>query len=139
MSSDSISPLTSHLSALLDTYISSFNARDFPAAALYYSSPTVSISASGSTVLPSRNDLAAFFSDTVTRLEKDGFDHSEWMAPKKVVVLDEGLVLVSTACKRMRGDGTSCEEFGVTYALRKEGERWLIVAILHGSTEGRLR
>jgi ketosteroid isomerase-like protein len=132
-------PLTTHLSTLLDTYISSFNARNFSAAALYYSSPAVSISASSSTILPSREDLAAFLSDIVTRLEKDGFDHSEWTAPKKVIVLDEGLVLVSTACKRVRGDGTSCEEFGVTYTLRREGERWLIVGILHGSIEGRLR
>lgn len=60
------------------------------------------------------------------------------MAPKNVVMLDEGLVLVSTACKRVRGDGTNCEEFGVTYTLRRVGGGWLIVGLMQHRVETRL-
>ena len=125
-----MSNLETQLSDQLDTYIAAFNARNFQSAASHYHEPAVAISAAaGVTILPKRVDLAAFLSSTVERLVKDGFDHSEWMGPKKLIVLGEGLVLVSCACKRLRGDGTSCEEFAVIYTLRKEGEQWRIAAI----------
>ena len=125
-----MSDLETQLSDQLDSYIAAFNARDFLTAASHYHEPAVAISSSaGVTILPKRVDLAGFLSDTVARLVTDGFDHSEWMGPKKVVVLGEGLVLVSCACKRLRDDGTSCEEFAVIYTLRKDGERWWIAAI----------
>lgn len=129
--SSSTSALETQLSQQLDSYISAFNRGDFSTAASHYHSPAITISSGSVTVLHSREDVASLLSATVDRLRKDGFDHSEWAGPKKMIVLDDGLVLVSCVCKRLRKDGSSCQEFSATYTLRKmetDGE-WLIVAI----------
>jgi hypothetical protein len=131
--------LEAQISTQLDTYIAAFNLGSYTTAASNYHEPAVSISAQGVSILPLRKDLAYFLSGTVERLKKDGFDHSEWAGPKKIIVLDEGLVLASCGCKRLRKDGTSCEEFTATYTLRKSGEGWLIAAIHHHPLETQLK
>lgn len=118
----------------LDSYIGAFNAGDFSTAAANYHEPAMAISANAVTILPARKDFSNFLSSTVERLRKDGFDHSEWAGPKKIIVLENtpesGLVLSSCTCKRLRKDATTCEEFTATYTLRKTSDQgWLIVAI----------
>jgi hypothetical protein len=131
--------LEAQISSQLDTYIAAFNAGSYTTAASNYHEPAVSISGKSFSTLPLRKDLATFLFRTVERLKKDGFDHSEWAGPKKIIVLDEALVLASCSCKRLRGDGTSCEEFTATYTLRKTGEGWLIAAIHHHPLETQLK
>jgi ketosteroid isomerase-like protein len=142
--STSTHALEATISQQLDTYIGAFNAGDYSTAASNYHEPAVSIGADAVTILPARKDLSNFLSSTVERLRKDGFDHSEWAGPKKVVVLENtperGLILASCTCKRLRKDGTSCEEFTATYTLRKTDEQgWLIAAIHHHPTETQLK
>lgn len=137
--SSATSILEAQLSHQLDEYISAFNAGDFVFAASHYNEPAVAISVAGVTILPARKDLAAFLSTTVDRLRKDGFDHSEWMGPKKVIILDEHLVLASCTCKRLRTDLSSCEEFTATYTLRKTEQGWLIAAIHQHPVETQLK
>ena len=127
--STSTATLEAQISQQLDAYIAAFNAGDFATASSHYNEPAISISASAVTMFPARKDLSDLFSSIVERRRKDGFDHSEWAGPKKVIVLDEGLVLASCACKRLRKDGSSCEEFTATYTLRKAEQGWLIAAI----------
>lgn len=129
------------ISDLLDTYIASFNAGDYAKAASYYSEPSVGIAAgSPVTVMGTHKDRVDVLESTVARLREDGFEHSEWGGPKTIIVLDpEGLVLASCACKRLRRDGTSVEEFTATYTLRKEGSGWKIVAIHHHPFETQLK
>lgn len=137
--STSNTALEAQISQQLDTYIAAFNTGDFTTAASNYHEPAVSISAGGVAILPARRDLAKFLSGTVERLKKDGFDYSEWAGPKRIIVLDEGLVLASCTCKRLRGNGSSCEEFTATYTLRKTGEGWLIAAIHQHPVETQLK
>lgn len=136
-----MSSLESQISDHLDTYISYFNKSDFANAAAYYHEPAVAISSGGVSILPGRKDLQDYFATTVKRLREDGFDHSEWGGPKKIIVLDEkGLVLASCTCKRLRKDGTSCETFTATYTLRNvDGHGWLIAAIHHHPFENQLK
>lgn len=130
-----------HISQLLDVYIGHFNKGEFDKAASNYHEPAVSFSAGSVSILPGRKDLESFLSTTVDRLRRDGFDHSEWAGPKKIIVLDDkGLVLASCTCKRLRKDGTSCEEFTATYTLRKtDNHGWLIAAIHHHPLETQLK
>ncbi|KAF1812297.1 hypothetical protein P152DRAFT_449564 [Eremomyces bilateralis CBS 781.70] len=123
--------LEESISQQLDDYISDFNKGDFDKAATNYLEPAVTLSASSVSILSNRQDLADMLSSAVTRLRKDGFDHSEYVGPKKIIILDDkGLALASCATKRLRKDGTSCEEFTATYTLRRTDESgWLIAAI----------
>jgi ketosteroid isomerase-like protein len=131
--------LKNYISDLLDVYIGKFNRGDLNGAASHYDEPAVQLSAKGVTVLPIRREMAEMFTSTVERLRKDGWDHSEWGGPKKIIVLDmEGLILASCPCKRLRANGTSCEEFTATYTLRKDNQNWLIAAIHHHPFESTL-
>lgn len=139
--SSSLKALEESISQQLDDYIADFNRGDFDKAATNYHEPTVALSAGSVSMLPKRQDLADMFSSTVARLRKDGFDHSEYVGPKKIVVLDDkGLVLASCATKRLRKDGSSCEEFTATYTLRRTDESgWLIAAIHSHPIESQLK
>jgi hypothetical protein len=133
------SELDDVISNYLDSYIGSFNASNYEKASSYYNEPCVSISATGTIIMSTRRDVSEFLSTMSARLRGEGFDHSEWSGPKKVIVLDEkGLVLASCGCKRLRKDGSSIEEFTATYTLRKgesstssKDQRWLVSAIHH--------
>jgi ketosteroid isomerase-like protein len=128
----SLETLQNQISELLDVYIGKFNRGDLNGAASHYHEPSVQISAEGVTVFPARKEMAELFTSAVERLRKDGWDHSEWAGSKQIFVLDvNGLVLASCPCKRLRKDGTSCEEFTATYTLRKKDQDWLIAAIHH--------
>lgn len=128
------------ISAQLDAYIANFNAGKYVEAASNYHEPAVTFSAQAVTVLPRKEDMAQYFSQTVEGLRKDGFDHSEWAGPKNIIVLDPGLVLASCACKRLRKDGSSCQEFTATYTMRKnEDGHWQIAAIHSHPLETQLR
>jgi ketosteroid isomerase-like protein len=128
----SLEPLQNYISELLDVYIGKFNRGDITGAASYYHEPAVQISVEGVQVFPERQNMAQMFTSAVERLRKDGWDHSEWAGPKKIIVLDKkGLVLASCPCKRLRADGTSCEEFTATYTLRKVDQDWRIAALHH--------
>jgi len=127
------SVIESEISVLLDTYLAAFNKGDFTTCAEYYHEPAVAITSSGLTHLPARSDLATFLETTVKRLRKEGFEKSEWIGEKRVEVLEDdgekGLVMVKCGCKRVREDGTSIEEFGVAYTLRRVVGRWEIISI----------
>ncbi|QDS76893.1 hypothetical protein FKW77_003968 [Venturia effusa] len=83
--------LKHQITTLLNTYLATFNASDYATASKYYYSPSIAISASGVLLLPAAADMASFLSTTVSRLKVDGFDHSEWIGEKAIVVLeDEG-------------------------------------------------
>lgn len=127
------SPLSSQISHLLNTYLSTFNNSSFTTASKYYHCPATAISASGIVILPAPSDMAEFLSTTVDRLKTNGFDHSEWVGGKTIIVLEDdgekGLVMASCGCKRVWKDGTSCEDFTATYTLRKVEGKWLIVSI----------
>ncbi|TID20110.1 hypothetical protein E2P81_ATG07417 [Venturia nashicola] len=127
------SPLSTQISTILNTYLSAFNTADYKTASKHYHSPAMAISASGVTILPSPCQMADLLSATVTKLKEDNFDHSEWVGEKKIIVLEDegekGLVMASCGCKRVRKDGSSCEEFTATYTLRKVRGEWLIVSI----------
>lgn len=130
-------PLHTHISSLLDAYITTFNDSDLAAAATYYDAPTAIISAStGTTLLPSHADFIATFTATLNRLKADGWTRSEYVGEKTLVVLvADALVLASCPCRRLRGDGSCVEEFTAVYTLRRVGEgearKWLICAIQH--------
>ena len=76
------------------------------------------------------------FAATTKRLKAEGWVRSEFVGDKGVVVLvDEGLVMASCPCKRLRADGGSVEEFTAVYTLRRrtgEGEGWAICSIHQG-------
>lgn len=123
---------TSHdaISQFLDEYVRKFNDGDFDSAASCYHEPAAVFSVSGVTIFSKRSEIAEMFKKTVQRLREDGWDHSEWAGSKKIVTLDDsGLVLASCPCKRLRKDGTSCEEFTATYTLRKKDQNWFVAAI----------
>ncbi|RVX68465.1 hypothetical protein B0A52_07465 [Exophiala mesophila] len=115
----------------LDNYLHNFNSGHFDEVANYFYAPFMSIALESVSVLHDRTDIKNSLITTVERLKKDGFHHSEWSAPKKIVVLDgAGLVLASCRFRRLRQDGTLCEQFTATYTLRKANDQeWLIVAV----------
>lgn len=126
-----LSALEDEISTHLDAYISSFNARDYEKASSYYKEPAVAISAAGTIIMQTQREVSEFLSTTSARLREDGFDHSVWSGPKKVIVLDEaGLLLASCGCRRLRKDGSSIEEFTATYTMGKGDQGWRIAAIL---------
>lgn len=128
----------SHISDLLESYISKFNNNDLAGAASFYDEPAVVIAAEGVKLMPARKDYVSMFTETVARLKSEGWDHSEFIGEKSIAILDaeKGLVLASCPCKRLKKDGSSVEEFTATYTLRKkqngEGDGWLIASIHHG-------
>lgn len=128
-------PLKTQISQLLDTYLRAFNTSNFKAASTYYHKNATAISASGVVLLPTPSDIAELLLTTVGKLKQDGFDHSEWVGEKTILVLEDddekglGLVMASCGCKRVREDGSLCEEFAATYTLRKVDAEWLIVSI----------
>lgn len=131
--------LESQIADLLDTYLSTFNAGDFTTASRYYDQPSVAVGASGLAIFQTREDFAGLLASTVTRLKRVGFDRSEWVGEKQITVLEDdgfkGLVTASCVCKRLKEDGSSCEEFTVVYTLRRVEGQWLIVAILQHPVE----
>ena len=139
----SLSPeaLEGHISQLLDIYSSKFNNGDFEEVASHYHEPAVAITAGSVVILPARKDLPNFLSEHAGRRRKNGYSHSEFVGPKKIIVLDEkGLVIASCGCKVVREDGTSGEEFTATYTLRKtDDQKWLIAAIHQHPFETQLK
>lgn len=137
-------PLQSRISALLDSYIATFNAGDLAAAAAFYDEPAAIITAaSGTTVLRSHKDFVHAFTGTLDRLKADGWVSSEYVGPKSIVVLVEGetgLLVASCPCRRLRADGSSVEEFTAVYTLRGVGSgRWVICSIHHAGFRKVLR
>lgn len=130
------SELKKTISDLLETYISTFNKQDLPGAASYYDEPAFIISATGAKLMPARADYVSVFTETVQRLKDSGWDHSEFIGEKNITVMQDdaegALVMAGCPCKRLRGDGSSVEEFTASYTLRRGGQRgWLIVGIHH--------
>jgi hypothetical protein len=119
-----MSPIQSYISNLLDTYLSAFNHGDYPCA---------TISSHSIKIYTTRQDFIDTITSAVSRLRECGWDHSEWGAAKKIVVLEgDGLVIASCPCRRVREDGSAVEEFTASYTFRRtEGEEWLIVAVHH--------
>lgn len=135
-------PLQTKISNHLTTYLTAFNTSNFTTASKYYHTPSIAISATGVTILPSPTEISTLLSTTVDRLKKtNGFDHSEWIGEKTIIVLEDddgggdndggerGLVMASCGCKRVRKDGSVCEVFTATYTLRKVEGEWLIVSV----------
>lgn len=122
---------------LLDDYLTNFNNGDFVAAASIWHEPTLGVSAAAVSLVPSRKDLENYLQTTVAKLREDGFDHAEWVGPKKVIVLDEkGVVLVCCNLSRLRKNGTSIEEFTVTYSLRRDNDHGWQIAAFHQHATG---
>jgi ketosteroid isomerase-like protein len=134
--SSSKNDIKEQASAALDDYLSKFNRRDLAAAAAYYHDPMQVISALSVDLVHGPREMEESFKATMKRLESEGFDHSEWTAPKQIAVLDEkGLVLICCHVSRLKKDGSSLEDLTVTYTLRKsDSQGWQIVAMHRNAT-----
>jgi ketosteroid isomerase-like protein len=132
--SSNTNQLEDQISQTLDNYITAFNASDFKGASSYYDTPCAIISSSGLAISSSQEQLENLFSTVVSGLKQRGFDHSEWIGEKKVVMLEDGrkgkgLLMASGDFKRLRKDGSSVEEWRASYTFRKVAGEWKICTV----------
>jgi hypothetical protein len=105
--------------ALLDDFMTAFNARDVEAFEATFNFPSIRL-ASGKLVTLNKGDMTAERFTTGALAE---WDHSAWER-RKVIHADENKVHVDTRFTRYRKDGSVIGGFDSVYVITKENGHW---------------
>lgn len=111
-------------------YIVAWNGRDFDGLAVFYTEPTMFISAQAVVPVADRAAMAALARTIFARLEADDYSHSE-IGAITVRECDEGLALMDVAdVARLRRDGSAIETIEPHYTCRRVDGVWRFVSVV---------
>jgi len=112
-------------------YVRAFETLRPEAVVPYYHEPCLFISSQVVATLQSSADVAAFFTNVMASLQRDGYASSEFR-DLQVLGLSDALTMVRGVGSWKRADGTVLRHFGLTYTLRKGDAGWrIVVAVVH--------
>ena len=126
------------IEALFDTYLSSWNARDFQRVAQCYTEPSLFVLPEASVPIADNAAMIALLERIFSGLEADGFSHTEI---DDISICPRGDTLATAdarGVRRLRGDGSEIEVIDAHYVLRRTEARWQFTAAVslpHNWTE----
>jgi hypothetical protein len=119
-------PPSAIISDVIGRYFHEF-ARDPRAASQFYTEPTTMVLADRSLVLSHRGDIEAILEKSLVALRRRGYSHTTMLDPR-TKLLNSTTALHGVIAVRLRTDGTTIEQLGVTFLLHKGQDCWQINA-----------
>ncbi|MCH7738053.1 MAG: nuclear transport factor 2 family protein [Chloroflexi bacterium] len=119
-------------------YFRDFSNLDLEAIVSYFHLPCTFIVPQDIFVFTSASDVEGFWGPRFDDLKAQQFDHTE-RAEFNVKVLNENTAIASSQAVRYSKDGSELERRGATFILRKTGDGWKIVSLVHHSPDNVIR
>jgi len=127
------------IEALFDTYLSRWNARDFPGMASLFTEPTIYLTESGPLPVASRQEIEAMFRKKFADMDKAGFDHTE-IGGITVSQCDATTAFLEmNRVRRLRSDGSAMDELDAIYVCSKTDEGWRLAVVIGAWLDWRQR
>ena len=119
---------------LFTGYFSDFSNLDLKAIVSYFHDPCTFIVPQGVLVFSSASEVEGFWGPRFDDLKAQGFGHTE-RAEANIKVLTGDTAIANSLAVRYTKDGSELERRGATFVLRKTGDGWKIVTLIHHSPD----
>ena len=127
------------IEALFDTYLSRWNARDFPGMASLFTEPAIYMTEAGPLPVATRSELEAMFRKKFDEMDKAGFHHTE-IGGISVSQCDATTAFLEmNRVRRLRRDGSAMDELDAIYVCSKTGEGWRLAVVIGAWLDWRQR
>ena len=126
--------LEQEIDRLFTGYFSDFSNLDLKAIVSYFHNPCTFIVPQGVLVFSSASEVEGFWGPRFDDLKAQGFGHTE-RAEANIKVLTGDTAIANSLAVRYTEDGSELERRGATFVLRKTGDRWKIVTLIHHSPD----
>ncbi|MCH9018287.1 MAG: nuclear transport factor 2 family protein [Chloroflexi bacterium] len=126
--------LEQEIDQLFTGYFSDFSNLDLKAIVSYFHDPCTFIVPQGVLVFSSASEVEGFWGPRFDDLKAQGFGHTE-RAEANIKVLTGDTAIANSLAVRYTKDGSELERRGATFVLRKTGDGWKIVTLIHHSPD----
>ena len=126
--------LEQEIDQLFTGYFSDFSNLDLKAIVSYFHNPCTFIVPQGVLVFSSASEVEGFWGPRFDDLKAQGFGHTE-RAEANIKVLTGDTAIANSLAVRYTKDGSELERRGATFVLRKTGDGWKIVTLIHHSPD----
>ena len=126
--------LEQEIDQLFTGYFSDFSNLDLKAIVSYFHNPCTFIVPQGVLVFSSPSEVEGFWGPRFDDLKAQGFGHTE-RAEANIKVLTGDTAIANSLAVRHTKDGSELERRGATFVLRKTGDGWKIVTLIHHSPD----
>ncbi|MCI0789503.1 MAG: nuclear transport factor 2 family protein [Chloroflexi bacterium] len=126
--------LEQEIDRLFTGYFSDFSNLDLKAIVSYFHNPCTFIVPQGVLVFSSASEVEGFWGPRFDDLKAQGFGHTE-RAEANIKVLTGDTAIANSLAVRYTKDGSELERRGATFVLRKTGDGWKIVTLIHHSPD----
>ena len=126
--------LEQEIDRLFTGYFSDFSNLDLKAIVSYFRNPCTFIVPQGVLVFSSASEVEGFWGPRFDDLKAQGFGHTE-RAEANIKVLTGDTAIANSLAVRYTKDGSELERRGATFVLRKTGDGWKIVTLIHHSPD----
>ena len=126
--------LEQEIDQLFTGYFSDFSNLDLKAIVSYFHDPCTFIVPQGVLVFSSASEVEGFWGPRFDDLKTQGFGHTE-RAEANIKVLTGDTAIANSLAVRYTKDGSELERRGATFVLRKTGDGWKIVTLIHHSPD----
>ena len=126
--------LEQEIDRLFTGYFSDFSNLDLKAIVSYFHDPCTFIVPQGVLVFSSPSEVEGFWGPRFDDLKAQGFGHTE-RAEANIKVLTGDTAIANSLAVRYTKDGSELERRGATFVLRKTGDGWKIVTLIHHSPD----
>ena len=130
--------LEQEIDRLFTGYFSDFSNLDLKAIVSYFHNPCTFIVPQGVLVFSSPSEVEGFWGPRFDDLKAQGFGHTE-RAEANIKVLTGDTAIANSLAVRYTKDGSELERRGATFVLRKTGDGWKIVTLIHHSPDNVMR
>ena len=126
--------LEQEVDQLFINYFRDFSILDLNAIVSYFHLPCTFIVPQGVFVLSSESEVEGFWGPRFDALKTQGFGRTE-RADTNIKMLNDNTAMASSKAIRYTKDELGLERRGATFALRKTGDSWKIVTLIHHSPD----
>ena len=126
--------LEQEIDQLFTGYFSDFSNLDLKAIVSYFHDPWTFIVPQGVLFFSSASEVEGFWGPRFDDLKAQGFGHTE-RAEANIKVLTGDTAIANSLAVRYTKDGSELERRGATFVLRKTGDGWKIVTLIHHSPD----
>jgi len=121
------------LKALVDTYLTRWNARDFPGMAALFSEPSAMIHGGALIATAETSDVEDGLRKRFAAMDADGFDHTEIGRVEVEMVNAETALVHLLDLRRLRADGSVMDAFDGLYLCTKTALGWKLAVGVAGA------
>ena len=119
---------------LFDDYFRDFSNLDLKAIVSYFHLPCVFIVPDDVLVFSTAAEVEAFWAPRFADMKASDFDHTE-RHEASVQALNDHTAMASSLAVRFKKDGAELERRGAAFVVRKTGDGWKIVTVIHHSPD----